>query len=105
MTYRILYGARQDALAAEARLEREHPGYGDAFADEFVAAVRAVLDRPRLHPPAADAPPGYEVREHLIRRFNYRVIYAILDDEILFVTVVHAHRRPRSWHRRLRDLN
>ena len=103
--YRILFGTRQDALRAEQRLEREHPGYGPAFADEFRTGVLAVLAQPRLYSPAADGPARLETREYFIRRFNYRLVYALDGETVVFVAVVHAKRRPRSWWRRLAGLN
>jgi hypothetical protein len=103
--YRILYGTRRDALRAENRLEREHPGYGPAFANEFRSAVLAVLSQPQMYPRTADGPEWLETREFFIQRFNYRVIYAFDGEEVVFVAVHHAHRRPGSWRRRLSDLS
>jgi plasmid stabilization system protein ParE len=99
--YRILYEARQDVLEAEARLEREHPGYGTVFTDEFVAAVRSVLDQPRMYPQTEDGPRNVETREYFIQRFEYRVIYAIDREEVVFLAVYHARSRPGAWRRRL----
>lgn len=99
--YRILYDARQDVLEAEARLEREHPGYGSAFVDEFVLAVRSVIDQPRVYSRTEDGPRGVETREYFIQRFEYRVIYAIENEEVIFLAVYHARSRPGSWRRRL----
>lgn len=105
MRYRVLPSARRDVIRAETRLEGEHPGYGDAFDDEVIAAVRAVIAQPRMYPTTADGPRGLETREYFIRRFNYRVIYAFDGEEVVFVAVHHAHRRPGSWRRRLSDLS
>lgn len=99
--YRILYAARQDALRAERRLDREHPGYGPAFADEFRAGVLAVLERPLGHPLAADGPAWLAARECYLRRFRHRLVYALDGETVIFLAVIHAKRRPRSWWRRL----
>jgi len=99
--YRILYEARQDVLEAEARLEGEHPGYGVAFTDEFIVAVRSVLDQPRMYSRTEDGPRSVETREYFIQRFEYRVIYAIDTEEIVFFAVYHARSRPGGWRRRL----
>jgi plasmid stabilization system protein ParE len=105
MNFRFLFGFRHDADEAEARLEFEHVGYGLAFAEELATGIGAVLAQPRLYSPTTDGPARYETREFFISRLNYRMIYAIVNNELVFVAVIHARRRPRSWVRRLRELN
>jgi plasmid stabilization system protein ParE len=103
--YRILLGAQQDALEAEARLEGEHPGYGPAFTAEFHRGVLAAAANPAMYPTTADGPRRLETREYYIKRFKYRLIYVVRPTEIVFVAVHHASRRPRSWIHRTRGLN
>ena len=74
--------------------------YGSAFLDEVGAALIAIEQNPRAHPPAEDCRPGCEDREYFIERFKQRVIYTIDNDEVFVLTVVHANRRPGAWHRR-----
>jgi plasmid stabilization system protein ParE len=105
MNFRFLFAARQDVLDTEQRLEGEHPGYGEAFADEILAASLAIIANPRLDPLTTDGPRRPETRESYITRFCQRVIFALTATDIVILAVVHAHRRPRSWVRRLRDLN
>lgn len=105
MNFRFVFAARQDVLDTEQRLEGEHPGYGEAFADEILAASLAIIANPRLYPLTSDGPRRPETRECYIGRFCQRVIYALTATEIVILAVVHAHRRPRSWVARLSELN
>ena len=103
--YRILGGARQDALAAEKRLDREHPGFGPAFTALFEQGILAAATNPAMYPRTTDGPKKLETREYYIKRFKYRLIYVVQPNELVFVAVHHASRRPSSWVRRTRGLN
>jgi hypothetical protein len=37
----------------------------------------------------------------LFERFEYALVYALLEHELLIVAVHHQHRRPGYWRRRL----
>ena len=97
MTLRVTAEARSDALETEARLERERPGFGQAFTGLFDAAVVAIRNAPRQHSPTEDGPDGIETREVFVARFNQRVIYAVTDTAVVILAVVHAHSRPGAW--------
>lgn len=105
MNYRILRGARRDIDGVEKRLEDEHVGYGIAWLEEVRDAIRAIRSNPLSFPKSEDAPRGVPTREYFVRRFKYRIIYFLEIDEVLIVSAQHASRKPRSWHRRLRDRN
>ncbi len=105
MPYRIIDGALHDALAAESRLEGEHPGYGPAFTTLYEQGVLAVIADPAMYPRTADGPRRLESREYYIKRFKYRLIYVVRPNELVFVAVSHASLRPRSWVPRTRGLN
>lgn len=105
MNYRILRGARRDIDRVEKRLESERGGFGIAWLALVRDAIHEVRTNPLQFPKSDDAPRGVSTREVFIRRFKYRLIYFIDGDEILIVSVHHAARKPRFWHRRLRDLN
>jgi plasmid stabilization system protein ParE len=98
--------ALEDVDAAAVRLNRERAGHGDALNDLFAEAVREIGRMPRRFPRAEDSPPGVECREAFIERFEYRVIFSFASAEMVEVlAVVHARRKPASWHRRLSELN
>jgi plasmid stabilization system protein ParE len=77
------------------------PRTGLRLADALDRAVDDIVASPRLYPPADDAPPGDEVRNLLLTRFPYRVVYLLQDDQTVIVAVAHTSRRPGYWHQRL----
>lgn len=105
MNYRILPTARNDFNRAEKRLEDEHPGYGTAFIVLVNEGIRAVISNPAMYPRTSDGPKKLETREYYIKRFKYRMIYVVRPNELVFVAVHHASRRPSSWIHRTRRLN
>ena len=104
MTFRILPGFEADLDAAESRLEREHPGFGLAIVQSARTGIASVRADPRFYPRTEDGPRKPENREYYIKRFEYRLIYAVTDSELVILALVHARNRPRGWVRRMRDL-
>src|SRR5262245_25244290 len=72
-----------------------------AFHAALVDAVLEIRTQPRFYAPADDAPPGVEVRNYVLLRFPYRVVYTIDNADISIVAVAHLRRRAGYWHRRL----
>jgi hypothetical protein len=82
----------QDLPDARAWYEMERLGLGE----EFRTAIDRTLATIREHPMryrilAAD------LRQALVRRFPYRVLYRIVGDVIQVVACYHGHRDPRLW--------
>jgi hypothetical protein len=74
-------------------------GPGDAFLAEVEKAIQRILDFPE----------GWPTLEHGARvcathRFKYGVVYVIMSERIVIVAVMHLHRRPGYWKKRLREL-
>ena len=101
---RSLPSADRDATEIEDRLESEQAGYGKAFTDLFEIAVKRIAESPRLYPRTEDGPRKPENREYYIKRFEYRMIYAVSDSELVILALVHARNRPKGWVRRIRDM-
>jgi plasmid stabilization system protein ParE len=84
-----------DVAAAYEWYEKERAGLGREFLDE----LRATYDR------VADGPLKYQhlrsgIRRALVRRFPYGVYFAVEDDAIVVLAVLHASRDPAEWQRR-----
>ncbi len=84
-----------DVAAAFEWYEKERAGLGREFLDE----LRAAYDR------IADGPLKYQhlrsgIRRALVRRFPYGVYFAVEDDVIVVLCVLHASRDPAEWQRR-----
>ena len=101
MTVHVSEAVRDEVSSIAQRYNTKPSRYGSAFLDEFQAALRAIEANPRLHSPAEDGRPGHEDRECYIERFQQRVIFTIIGENVYVLTVVHATRRPGAWHRNL----
>jgi toxin ParE1/3/4 len=102
--YRIHPAAEQEAEEAAEWYGAQVPTLAIEFARSHVLAIDWIAENPRMYPLAADAPPGIECRNlTALGRFPYRIVYALIDDEIYVLAVAHHSRRPRYWHTRLGD--
>lgn len=106
MNVRVSDSAELDSLEIEVRLDTEHPGYGSQFISLFEGALRSIERQPRLHARTEDGPDEIETREVFIARFEYRVIFGFVSEELVeVIAIVHARKRPSSWVGRLSDWN
>jgi plasmid stabilization system protein ParE len=84
-----------DIAAAADWYENEQPGLSLKFLDE----LGFTYDR------IAEGPLKYEhlksgIRRALVRRFPYAVYFAVEDEGIIVLAVLHAARHPAEWQRR-----
>ncbi len=84
-----------DVEAAFEWYENERPGLGLEFLDE----LRRSYDR------IGDGPLNYHdlrggIRRALLKRFPYAVYFAVEEDSIVVLAVLHASRDPAEWQRR-----
>ena len=92
-----LLGAAQDDLEKSVRhYNAECPGLGYEFADEVYRSIDRISANPK-----AWAKVSKQTRRCVTRRFPYGIVYRLSEDEILIVAVMHMHRHPDSWRRRL----
>lgn len=75
------------------------------LSDTFLGAVEASLVRVGEWPEAAPLVGGLSdletVRSAPVRRYPYRIIYVVHDEEIRVLAVAHNRREPRYWQGRL----
>lgn len=76
--------------------EDAKPGLGRAFIAELDRLYRQLVAFPTSCP---EVDPG--IRRGLLSRFPYAVYYAILDDGVEILAVVHQARHERAWKARL----
>lgn len=97
MTLRIVFTeAAEREFDAAADWYQQQAGLGA----DFVANVRDVLDR------IARTPETYAVvyrgiRHARVRRFPYNVFYREFADRIEVIAIIHGHRDPSIWKRRV----
>lgn len=84
--------ARRELTEAAEYYERESPGLGAAFLDAVESSVSAILEHP-----VAGTPIHENVRRRLVQRFPYGVLYAVEDDSVRVLAVMHLKRRPMYW--------
>jgi hypothetical protein len=72
-------------------------GWGNGFSTRLIGQYIDVEQNPRRWPTIRR-----KVRRRLVGRFPYGVLYRIAGGEILVVAVMHLHRHPRYWTKRLR---
>jgi plasmid stabilization system protein ParE len=87
--------AERELLDAERWYEDRRPGLGNLFRDALDQTLARVSALP-LSFPTADA----DKRRALVPRFPYGLYFSLVDDQVVVVGVVHAHRDPAVWRAR-----
>jgi len=87
--------AEEEYLAAVEYYERQRRGLGLDFQEEVERGTAAIRRDPERYPAYEDP-----IRQFVLRRFPYSILYAELADRIWLVAVAHHKRRPGYWKRR-----
>jgi plasmid stabilization system protein ParE len=104
MRFVIHPAAEQEADDAADWYEREDLSLALEFARSYRSLIDDILVHPRRYPEAEDAPDGCDCRNVVrIGRFPYRIVYALVGNDIFVLAVAHHHRRPGYWEHRLRQ--
>jgi len=65
-------------------------------AKAFRSAVKSIASAPLLNPPYPDVP---GVRRKVMSRFPYLVFYAVDEDKVVVLEVLHAAKKPlKTFH-------
>jgi toxin ParE1/3/4 len=102
MKLRVLAEARKETERAAEWYDEQRLGLGEDFLQELESVYTNIEDHP--HRPLRITIAGLEEREFhrvILRRFPYKVIYEVDDDEIVVLAVAHARRKPNYWADRL----
>jgi toxin ParE1/3/4 len=87
--------------AAELELQEAYDWYEareSGLGVEFMRCVDACVQMIRRHPEIFPAVYKH-VRQGVLRRFPYSVLYFISRDSIIVVSVFHSSRDPKIWKR------
>ena len=90
--------AEDDLASIRDWYDRQRPGLGDEFLDEFESVARSVSAFPEMYRFAQE-----EARQAALRRFPYYIIYVYEPDLVSIIAVIHKHRDPDVWRARLRQ--
>ena len=72
--------------------EAEESGLGGKFRRAVWGAIGIIEQYPHSSP---EILPG--VRKVLLRRFPYKLLYAVRADTLYIIAVAHSHRKPDYW--------
>lgn len=93
--------ANLELIAAHAWLEGEGLGLGDALAESVEEVLRRLRRFPFSGPPVRLSGVPADVRQMVVRRFLYVVIYRVRGEALQVLAVAHTRRRPGYWRKRL----
>jgi toxin ParE1/3/4 len=97
---RILVEAEEEAQQAARWYEERQGGLGQDFLNALSGALQAIEQEPQRFAPVETIRSRREVRQYLLERFSYAVIYEVRVEEVLVLAVAHVRRRPNYWKRR-----
>ncbi len=96
INYRFLTPAEIEMTEAAAFYESASSGLGNEFLDEVQRVIDLVCEHPEL---GRSIEP--RLRQALLHRFPFSLIYTIEVEEILIVAVAHQRRHPGYWRDRI----
>lgn len=96
MKINFLSIAHIELVDAIRYFNEQSEGLGFEFANE----VRNTIKRISLYPQAWTKL-SEKTRRCRCNRFPYGIVYQLREDEILIIAVMHLHRKPEYWRKRL----
>ena len=76
--------------------EKKSSGLGSRFNDAVEALLNQIANQPNLYPVAID-----DVRQAIVKKFPYTVIFRVFPDAILVIAIIHTSRDPAIWQSRV----
>lgn len=81
-----------DLLPAFQYYEEQQPGLGGEFLVEISAVYDRVVDNPFKYQILSS-----DLRRALARRFPFSIFFAVEDDVVVVLAVLHSGRDPEEW--------
>jgi len=76
--------------------ENKSEGLGADFLDAVEDTTRRIAQSPNAGPIES-----VSIRKRLVSGFPFTILYEIQPDRIYIAAVMHQHRRPRYWQKRV----
>jgi plasmid stabilization system protein ParE len=89
-----------DALAEYEEATRHYAACQAGLELRFIAAVEHAIQLV-LKTPAGWSVLEEDIRRCLTRIFPYAILYTVEPDYVLIIAVMHSHREPGYWRKRL----
>ena len=102
MKARFLPAAVIELESSAEDYEEAGPGLGSEFQQE-VRSIVTLIERHHRIGPSVNAGTKTALREFLLDRFPYRLIYSVDANEIVIVALAHQHRRSGYWRGRVEE--
>ena len=100
MKLRVRSAAHLDIIVVAEFYEGERLGLGH----DFLREVDSIFSLFRQHPYLGQSIDGHlGLRGFQLRRFPYRVIYRLANDEVAVLAVTHLRRQPETWRNRVQE--
>ena len=96
LTLEVRRKAAEDITGAALWYEQRSQGLGTEFIRAIDACFALIARNPLAFPVVYR-----EARMALPRRFPYKVIYRAETSAIIVVAVMHGHRHPKRWQKRI----
>ncbi|MES2299694.1 MAG: type II toxin-antitoxin system RelE/ParE family toxin [Pseudomonadota bacterium] len=98
MKSRFAPDAQLELLDAAHYYDDRQPGLGEQFLDEFGHAIDTLIHFPELGTPIDNTKRAYH-----LKRFPFRLIYAVRHDTLLVIAVAHTRHNPGYWKSRTKS--
>ena len=96
MRYSFHPEARIELLDAVDYYDKCSLGLGLDFSEEIYSSIQQILRFPY-----AWSQSSKHTRRCLTKRFPFGIIYAIDENAIFVLAIMHLNRKPNYWHKRL----
>lgn len=96
MKFRFLTPAETEMMEAAAFYEMQVEKLGMNFIDIIETTVAEVAENPEIWPEIEKG-----IQRRLVRRFPYSILYAVHENKVIIVAVMHHKQKPRYWMGRL----
>ncbi|HIJ75219.1 MAG TPA: type II toxin-antitoxin system RelE/ParE family toxin [Deltaproteobacteria bacterium] len=96
MNIQFLEPAQAEFTDAVNYYNAQNEGLGFEFSDEIQAAIVRIIEYPE-----AWSLISKRTRRCRTKRFPYGIIYQVRDNNLLIIAVIHLHREPQSWKKRI----
>ncbi len=88
--------AERELIEAAVRYELQVPGLGERFGEEVREAADFLLEHPEIGRPVEP-----DLRQLVLSRFPFTLIYAVPPETIHILAIAHHRRRPGYWRSRV----